>query len=60
MCVIWRVKCWTRWMRVKYMNLGPFVGVDLSSWPTVYIVYSRYRADTDVKLIKYQTKLIAC
>jgi len=31
------------------VNVGPFVGVDSNLWPTVY---SRYRADTDVKWIK--------
>jgi len=33
------------------VNLGPFFGVDFNLWPTAYIyIYSRYRADTDVKL----------
>jgi len=35
--------------RLGAVILGPFVGVDLNLWPTVY---SRYRADTDVERIK--------
>jgi len=37
--------------RPGIVYLGPFDGVGLKLWPTVY-VYSRYRADTDVKWIK--------
>jgi len=37
--------------RALWTCMCPFVGVDLNLWPTVDRLYSRHRADTDVKLI---------
>jgi len=46
--------------RPSDVNLCPFVGVDLNLWPTV-CVYSRHRADTDVKwIISWSIQIFFC